>query len=123
MILEAVYPTVAKATTNRLRMRLGRVGDIVAPVLLAQLQPRLGVTAAQLRPIDHAAQLHCPVLVISGANDRHTTPQDTQSLYDRIESPKQLWLVPGTAHVDLYRASRQMYEQRVLSFLRGAMRD
>lgn len=43
MILEAVYPTVEKATTNRLRMRLGGLGEVVAPLLLAQLQPRLRV--------------------------------------------------------------------------------
>ena len=123
MILEAVYPTVEKATTNRLRMRLGSLGTIVAPVLLAQLRPRLGVSVTQLRPIDHAAQVRCPVLIISGAADRHTTPQDTQLLYDRIESPKQLWLVPGAAHVDLHRAATRMYEQRVLTFLQGAVRN
>jgi fermentation-respiration switch protein FrsA (DUF1100 family) len=121
LILEAVYPTIEKATTNRLRMRLGSLGEWVAPLLLAQIQARLGFSPAQLRPIDHAYLVRCPVFVISGAVDRHTTPRDTLLLYEQIKSSKTLWFVPRAAHVDLHRAATHEYEQRVLRFLRATV--
>jgi uncharacterized protein len=122
LILEAVYPSIEKATQNRLRMHLGRAGAWAVPLLLVQVRPRLGVSPGQLRPIDHAGRVRCPVLVISGAADRHTTPEDTQLLYDRIASPKLLWIVPGAEHVDLHRAATHEYEERVLSFLAETLR-
>ena len=36
--------------------------------------------------------------------------------------PKQLWLVPGAAHVDLDRFAGAEYERRVLDFLADSLR-
>ena len=119
-VLEAVYPSIERATRNRLILRFGRFGRIAAPLLLAQLRPRIGVGASQLRPIDHIGRLRCPVFILSGAEDRHTTPADTMLLYRAAHSPKQLWIIAGMAHVDLHHAAAQKYEQRVSEFLHRA---
>jgi uncharacterized protein len=117
LVLESVYPTIEEATRNRLRIRLGPLGPPLAPLLLAQLRPRLGVSPSALHPIDHISQVRCPVLVISGMADRHTTPDQTKALFARAPEPKRLWLVPGAAHVDLDRFAGAEYERRVLGFL------
>jgi len=117
LVLEEVYPTLEIATRNRMENYLGVFGRILTPLLLNQLRWRLGVSASRLRPIDHIANVKCPVLMISGEKDRNTRPPDTQMLSDRVRSPKQLWLVPKAGHVDLHRAAREEYETRVLAFL------
>ena len=117
LVLEEVYPTLEIATRNRMENYLGVFGRILTPLLLNQLRWRLGVSASQLRPIDHIANVKCPVLIIDGEKDRNTRPPDTQMLSDRVRSPKQLWLVPKAGHVDLHRAAREEYETRVLAFL------
>jgi fermentation-respiration switch protein FrsA (DUF1100 family) len=117
LVLESVYPTVEDATRERLRIRLGPLGPPLAPLLLAQLKPRLGIEPSSLRPIDHIAQVRCPVFVISGTNDEHTTPAQTRALFERAPEPKRLWLVPGAAHVDLERFAGGEYRRRVLEFL------
>jgi fermentation-respiration switch protein FrsA (DUF1100 family) len=122
-ILEEVYPAIDKATDNRLRSRLGPLATIGTPILLHQLRQQLGIGPETLRPIDHIGALHCPVLIIGGGADRYTSPKDTYALYARANEPKQLWLVPGAAHVDLYAAAKEEYERRVASFLHAALRD
>src|SRR5438105_33367 len=117
LVLEAVYPTIEIATRNRMENYLGAFGGMVAPLLLGQLQLRLGVSASQLRPIDHIADVDCPVFVVSGKKDRNTRPDDTRMLFARAQSPKQLWFVPNAGHADLHRAAREKYETRVLAFL------
>jgi len=121
MVLEAVYPSIDRAIENRLRMRLGSAGIFVSPLLLWQLGPRLGVPAEQLRPVDHIGRLRCPVLVIGGAEDRHTTEADTRLLFDAARPPKQLWLISAAAHVDFYDTARGEYQRRVLEFIRAAL--
>ncbi|PYK65966.1 MAG: hypothetical protein DME50_07090 [Verrucomicrobia bacterium] len=78
----------------------------------------LGVSASQLRPVDHIARAGCPVLIMSGEKDRNTRPSDTRTLVERAQSPKQIWFVPNAGHIDLHRAAREDYESRVLAFLK-----
>ena len=118
LVLEEVYPTIEIATRNRMEKYLGGVGRVLTPVLLNQLQWRLGVSASQLRPVDHIASVKCPVLIMSGEKDRNTRPSDTWTLVERAQSPKQVWFVPNAGHIDLHRAAREDYESRVLAFLK-----
>jgi len=117
-VLEEVYPTIEIATRNRMENYLGVFGRILTPVLLNQLQWRIGVSASQLCPVDHIANVECPVLIISGEKDRNTRPSDTRMLFEHARSPKELWFVPNAGHVDLHRAVREDYESRILAFLK-----
>lgn len=105
------------AVRNRLRIRMGAAGATFARLLLWQLQPRLGLSAAQLRPVDHMSRLRCPVFVIGGMEDRHTTAAETKLLYDAAREPRRLWLIPRAGHVDFFEAAGDAYRQRVLEFL------
>jgi fermentation-respiration switch protein FrsA (DUF1100 family) len=121
VVLEAVYPSIDIAVKNRLEMRIGPLGPMLAPLLLFQLQPRLGVGPSPLRPLDHIGRLRCPVFVIGGMADLHTTAADTRMLFDAAHEPKQLWLIPETGHVDYLDAAGAAYRQRVLEFLTAAL--
>ena len=117
LVLEAVYPTIEIATRNRMENYLGPIGRMLTPLLLKQLQPRLGVSPAQLRPIDHIADVHCPIFIMGGEKDNNTRPEDTRMIFERARPPKHLWFVPNAGHVDLHRAAPEEYESRVLAFL------
>ena len=103
VILESVYPTVEQATENRIRMRLGPLASLLTPALLVQLGPRLGLSPRDLRPIDEIGRLKVPLLIIAGAEDRHTTRSESERLFGAALEPKELWVIPGAAHVDLHR--------------------
>ena len=117
LVLEQVYPTIEIATRNRMENYLGALGRFLTPVLLTQLQWRLGVSASQLRPVDHISSVECPMLIMGGEKDRNTRPSDTRMLVERARSPQDVWFVPNAGHVDLHRAAREQYESRVLAFL------
>ena len=116
LVVEAVYESVERATRNRLAMRLGRAGAIAAPLLTAQIRPRLGVSTDQLRPAHAASQLDLPVLVLSGSDDEHAQPDEAEAIYEAAPEPKALWMVDGAAHQDLYRYAPEVYYERVLAF-------
>ena len=118
MVLEAVYPDVEDAVRNCLRIYLGPIGSPLAPLLLLQFRPWLGISAQDLRPVDHIQDLGAPVLIIAGTKDRHTTMAETRRLFEAAKEPKELWLIEGAAHVDLHRFAGGEYEDRVLGVLR-----
>jgi uncharacterized protein len=121
LIIEAVYPSIERAVVNRLRMRMGRFGSLLAPLLLMQLPLRLGVAAGELKPVNHISALRCPVLIIGGTDDQHTTAADTQLLFAAAPQPKELWLIDGAVHVDYFETAGEAYRERVLRFLMPAL--
>lgn len=123
LVLEAVYPDIEAATANRLGMRFGGAGRLLAPLLLLQLKPRLGISSSDLAPLSAISRIHVPVLIIAGGVDRHTTPADSARLFAAAPEPKQLWMIPGAAHVDFEAYAGQAYEERVLSFFAAVIRS
>jgi len=120
-VLEAVYTSIDLAVENRLRMRLGGFGAALSPLLLVQLSPRLGISPSELRPIDRIRSLRCPILMIGGTVDEHTTLEDTRRLFAAAQEPKELWIIPGAAHVDYLNARGDNYRRRVVAFFERAL--
>jgi fermentation-respiration switch protein FrsA (DUF1100 family) len=116
LALEAVYPTLADAVSNRLAVRFGAIGRVLAPALLLQVEPRLGFDPESLEPIVGVSRVRCPVLVIAGSADTRTTLEESRRLFDAAPQPKELWVVAGAGHVDFHRFARVEYERRVLAF-------
>lgn len=116
LVIESVYPDIESAINNRVGARLGPLSTLPAWLLLMQLEPRLGIEKSQLRPIDHVSNVGCPIFVISGTEDLHTTAAETRTVFETAKEPKELWLVDGAAHVDLLDNSPREYQSRVREF-------
>ncbi|MFC3914585.1 alpha/beta hydrolase [Pseudaeromonas sharmana] len=117
LVLESVFPRIQDAVADRIEARLGAPGRLLAPLLYLQIPLRTGIPLAKLQPIESIRHVTAPVLVIGGLQDASTKPDETRALYQAIHSPKQLWLLAGAGHVDLYRFDPAGYEQRVAAFL------
>lgn len=122
VVLEAVYPDIHHAILDRLRLRIGPLAPLAAPLLEWQLHPRLGIEPSRLRPVDHIAELGAPVLLIAGGQDQHTRIDESLAMFARALPPKELWVLPNAAHVDFERHDQTGYDAHVLSFLRQNLR-
>ena len=120
-IAEAVFLDLETALENRLRMKLGASGSLLAPLLSVQVKPRIGVSADELSPFESAALITKPTFVIVGSEDRHATPEESQKIYQALGGEKELWIVAGAGHVDIYRAAPEEYRKRVTKFLQAAL--
>jgi uncharacterized protein len=117
LVLESVYPGLREAVENRLRIRMGALGPLLAPLLLVQVPLRLGVHPDAVRPLERMARIDAPVLVAGGTEDRHTPAIETRRLHAAALPPRELWLVPGAAHEDLHAHHPVAWEARVGGFL------
>jgi alpha-beta hydrolase superfamily lysophospholipase len=117
VVLEAVYPRVATAIENRIRLRMGLLARVLTPMLLVQLSPRLHRWPSDLEPIRSIPRLGAPVLVVAGSRDQHTTLAESEDLFQAAMSPKRLWVVGGARHQDFLRFDPTGYEAEVVGFL------
>lgn len=116
LVIESVYPTIEEGVRNRISMRLGVLSHVLAPSLLIQLRPRLGIAPSQVRPIDHIHAVGCPILIAAGDCDMHTTLRETNRLFEAANEPKQLVLFEGAAHEDLLSSNPTRYNE-IVAFL------
>ena len=117
LVLEAVYPTLHDVTANRLEIRLGHRGRMLAPLLLWPMRWRIGVPPEQIAPIRGARHIEAPLLLIAGERDRLTTLEESRALFAAAPGPKELWVVPDAEHQDFQRLRPAEYRERVLGFL------
>lgn len=117
LVLESVCPAVDNAIRNRVQVRLGPLSHVLSPFLTLQIKPRVGASLDELRSIDKIREVTCPVLLLAGQNDRRTTIQDTQELFDAANEPKQMEIFQKATHVDLFRLDEEFYKEKVMAFL------
>lgn len=116
LILESVYSNINQAVRNRLNMRVPNSG-VLAPLLLAQLQPRIGIAPEKLSPLAAAENVSIPVLVMSGSLDLHTRSWEPRAIYDAVPGEKTLHFFEGAAHQNLERFDTEVYRSVVTRFV------
>ena len=117
MILESVYPSIKQAIDDRMKIYLGSFGHYLSPLLTMQLEPRVGISVDDLRPIDEISKIKGVVLVVAGENDVHTTLKESKEIFDKAHEPKELWVIKGAKHVDFDKFLGKEYEEKILDFL------
>lgn len=123
LVVESVYPDIRNAVANRVRLWLGPLSPLPTEILLLQMKWRLGVAPQDLRPVERIAGAGCPVLILSGSTDVRTTVAETRELFAAAVEPKELWIVEGAPHVDLYDVAGDEYATRILRFLDASMKS
>lgn len=116
LILESVYPDIKTAIANRLGSRIPG-GEFLTPLLSAQIEPRIGISADKLSPVRAASRVTAATLVLSGEIDVRTTIEDTQRLFEALPAPKVLEIIDNAGHVDLAQFDPARYWLAVDAFL------
>ncbi len=118
MILESVYPSIEEAIKNRLEIKIGHIATYLLPLLTLQIKLHLGISVDDLQPIKNIGSVKGAVLIIGGDEDKRTTITETKALYNEIKSNKELWIVKGAKHIDLDTYAPEIYEKKILDFLK-----
>ena len=77
-----------------------------------------------INPIDAIGNIKCPVLLIHEENDRFTSLEETERLYNAVTSPvKEMWEVKESLHSQAFRNFPEGYLEKVDGFLKKQAGD
>jgi len=117
-ILESVYHDLASAFRQRVGCGYPSWFARFSRGVIWVTERRLGVSIAEVNPADHIHELAPrPILLITGSDDPHATPDDVARLFDRCSDPRELHLIAGAGHNDVDAVGGRRYEELVLGFL------
>jgi uncharacterized protein len=122
VILESMYHDIQSAFTTRISAGFPRWYGWLSKGIIWLTERRLGVRLEDLTPADHIGRLApAPVLLMTGTEDSHASPDDARRLHERCRGPREMVLVSGAGHTDLIDVAGTMYAERVLGFLERCM--
>jgi len=76
-----------------------------------------GFNGFAYNPIDYAAKVKCPTLILQGGKDLTVDTREIDSLYQKVGTAKQRVVFPEAGHQLLVTANREMWQQNVDDFL------
>lgn len=116
-VLEGSYSTMRQAFDRQTRAIFHLPGWFAGIFVVPFIEWRAGFSVDATNPRATAEHFACPVLVMSGANDRRVYPDDARDLFAHLPTPKAFWLVPNAGHGKLYQAAGPEYERSLLGFI------
>ena len=92
------------------------LADVAAAVANTSLPVRW-LLSQKFDSIDKIAEIHMPLLVVHGLDDRYVPPRFSQQLFDAALEPKHLLLVPGASHNNSLSLGGRSYRQALQGLL------
>ncbi|MGY2293083.1 alpha/beta hydrolase [Pseudomonas sp. SDO528_S397] len=96
------------------------LADVAAAVANTRLPVRW-LLSQKFDSIDKIADIHMPLLVVHGLDDRFVPPRFSQQLFDAALPPKSLLLVPGASHNNSMSLAGGNYRQALERLMQTAM--
>jgi alpha-beta hydrolase superfamily lysophospholipase len=128
-----IVAVVADSAWTDQDFQLARLGGIDAgpfriplpPVGVLAVNAMVGADVTKARPLSAISRISPrPILIIHSADDDNaTTPvEGARTLFAAAGEPKQLWIAARGGHVGAINAFPDEYRERVLAFLREALK-
>jgi alpha-beta hydrolase superfamily lysophospholipase len=118
IILESCYHDIGAAFTSRLQSGYPPWFQRLTRGVVWVTERRLKVRLPDLAPVAHIGGLApTPVLIVTGTEDPHASPEEAQRLYDHCRDPRELCLVADAGHLDVLERGGPAYRERILNFL------
>lgn len=122
LILEGTFDRLR--TTARHRFTSAGLPAFPADLLLFWGSVQTGSNAFALNPIDDAAAVRCPTLLLYGEQDPWITADESWAIFDQLAAPKTLVPVPGVGHQLPYiYPAGELWKREVGAFLAGLPRS
>jgi uncharacterized protein len=118
VILESLYRDLAGTFESRIGTKYPKWFRRFFRGVVWVTELRLGVKLKTVSPAEWVGKLApAPVLLLTGKEDPHAPAVDAERLFERCHGPRELALIPGADHMNLFEAGGAMYGDTVLDFL------
>lgn len=116
IIIESVFDTLTNAVQNRFET-MGVPSFPFAHLLVFWGGVQMGFSGFEHNPVEYAASVECPVLMLHGEEDPRTTRQQAETVFNRLNKGKRFKTFPGVKHESIIHADPEAWIKVVKEFI------
>ncbi len=118
LIIEAVFDKMLSTVQYRFAA-MGWPAFPAAPLLIFWGGIHMGYNGFHHNPLEYAAAVSCPTLLLHGADDPRATLAQAQAVFQNLGGPKQFEIFAGVKHESYLAARPEQWKRVVAQFLTG----
>jgi alpha-beta hydrolase superfamily lysophospholipase len=119
LILEAVFDKLLSTVQHRFAS-MGVPSFPAAHLLIFWGGVQHGYSGFRHNPVEYAASVKCPVLMLHGKDDPRATLAEGMAVFQHLNGKKQFEAFAGVGHEAYLAARPQQWQHAVTQFLRGS---
>lgn len=116
IVLESPFDRLLSTVKNRFSA-MGLPAFPAAHLLVFWGGVQQGNNGFRHNPVDYAAKVHCPALLLHGEVDPWVTLEEADSLFQNLGGPKRFEVFPGLGHEPFVTAQPESWKRLVSQFL------
>nr|WP_251009568.1 alpha/beta hydrolase [Bacillus sp. ISL-39] len=116
IIADSGYTTVLEELSHQLKYMYNLPAFPVMQVTSVITNIRAGYTFAEASAIDSVAKNKLPLLIIHGDKDALVPTEMGKRIFEKANSDKEIWIVPGAGHTEAYTIAEQEYQEKLKAF-------
>lgn len=116
IILEMPFGSILKAAEGRIKM-MQLPGEPLATLITFWGGVEHGFWAFNMKPVEFAKKINCPVLLQWGQNDPRVTRDETEMIFANITTPKKMVVYETAGHESLCKKENEKWLTEVHTFL------
>ncbi len=121
VVAEASFTTLRAIAVDYQKRLIKLPWHFLRNVAFARSQKVADFKARYVAPIEDVRKLHCPILFVHGTADTFIDVQHSKDLYSAAPEPKQLLLVDGANHIDVWEVGGAQYRETLGTFLETSL--
>jgi len=121
VIAEASFTTLRSIAVDYQRRLIKLPWHFLRNVALARSQKIAGFKARLVSPLDDVKRLQCPILFVHGLQDVFIDVQYSKRLYEATPGKKQLLLIEGANHNNVWQVGGKNYQDAMFSLLKSSL--
>jgi len=110
IVAETPFDRLSSAVRARLRL-MGLPTFPTAELLVFWGGAQHGYNAFTHNPVDYAHSIHCPTLLLRGAEDARVSAAEVEAIYQALQGPKEQISVPAVGHTLLLTQTPEVRQQ------------
>ncbi|MFC6171222.1 alpha/beta hydrolase [Loigolactobacillus jiayinensis] len=115
--VDSPYTSVEDEITYEAKQQYNLPKYPLVPVTSLVTRIRAGYFFGEASAVKQVRKNHKPIYFVTGTADKFVPHYMTKKLYQADHSPKEMWLVPGAAHVKSFSKQPVAYQQHLKQFL------
>jgi fermentation-respiration switch protein FrsA (DUF1100 family) len=121
VVAEASFTTLRSIAVDYQRRLIKLPWHFLRNVAFARSQKVAGFKARFVVPVEDVKKLRCPILFVHGLDDTFIDVQHSKELFRLAPEPKELLLIDGANHNNVWDVGGDTYKNALVSFLNSSL--